>query len=94
MSFSVPPKLYKYQSYNVQTLDNLKNRQIWFSKPVQFNDPFDCHINYDVELMKDHEWNKIYSLMKELWLKENDEKSRKSKAKYKSASHLFRPEWF
>lgn len=44
MSKTIPSKLYKYQSYNAQNLDNLKNRQIWFSKPENFNDPFDCFV--------------------------------------------------
>jgi hypothetical protein len=43
-----PPQLYKYQPYNTQTLDNLKNRIIWFSTPEQFNDPFDCGIPFEL----------------------------------------------
>ena len=39
---SRPSHLYKYQSFSTQTLRNLQRRQIWFSKPEQFNDPFDC----------------------------------------------------
>ncbi len=38
----VPGRLYKYQPFTTQTLANLTNRQIWFSKPARFNDPFDC----------------------------------------------------
>ena len=39
---SRPSHLYKYQSFSTRTLRNLQRRQIWFSKPEQFNDPFDC----------------------------------------------------
>jgi hypothetical protein len=44
MTPTLPSRLYKYQPYNVQTLDNLKEQILWFSKPVQFNDPFDCRV--------------------------------------------------
>ncbi len=35
-------KLYKYLSSNKNTLDALVNTYCWFSKPDDFNDPFDC----------------------------------------------------
>ena len=82
MNPTIPPKLYKYQPYNVQTLDNLKNRQIWFSKPVRFNDPFDCHINYNVKLMTDKDWNKVFTFLKRLWLEEKDVQKKEAKAEY------------
>ncbi|HEY4260923.1 MAG TPA: hypothetical protein VGM98_12215, partial [Schlesneria sp.] len=37
----IPPTLYRYESYSLQTLENLKNRTIYFSHPSKFNDPFD-----------------------------------------------------
>ena len=37
-----PPRLYKYQPFNVQTLTNLKRAAIWFSAPINVNDPYDC----------------------------------------------------
>jgi hypothetical protein len=48
MPTNIPAKLYKYQDYTPQTLDNLKGRRIWFSKPENFNDPFDCAIPFRV----------------------------------------------
>lgn len=56
MTQKIPPRLYKYQSYNVQTLDNLKNRCLWFSKPEKFNDPFDCTIVPVIEEMSRDDW--------------------------------------
>lgn len=38
----LPPKLYKYQSYNQYSLANLKNNKIYFNAPKNFNDPYDC----------------------------------------------------
>jgi hypothetical protein len=62
MKRSVPPKLYKYQSYNVQTLDNLKNRSLWFSKPAQFNDPFDHRvIPFEMADAGPQDWTHLYN---------------------------------
>ncbi len=38
----VPSRLYKYQPFNTQTLANLKQASIWFSAPINLNDPYDC----------------------------------------------------
>lgn len=45
--------IYKYKSINDFTLDSLKNKYHYFSKPSQLNDPFDCRILLDEELHKD-----------------------------------------
>src|SRR5437764_2784903 len=37
-----PPRLYKYQPFNAQTLTNLQRASIWFSAPINVNDPYDC----------------------------------------------------
>ncbi len=44
-----PQKLYRYRTYNKNSLDALKNNLITFSKPSSFNDPFDSlvYINPD-----------------------------------------------
>lgn len=34
-------RLYKYCSYSANTLSILINRKVWYSKPADFNDPFD-----------------------------------------------------
>lgn len=39
-------KLYKYRSINEHTKDIFKKRKIYFAKPTEFNDPFDCQINF------------------------------------------------
>ena len=41
----VPSRLYKYQPFNAQTLANLKQASIWFSAPINFNDPYDCALS-------------------------------------------------
>src|SRR5438105_7260413 len=36
------PRLYKYQPFNAKTLTNLTRASIWFSAPINVNDPYDC----------------------------------------------------
>lgn len=38
----LPPHLYKYQPFTAQTLENLTNGSVWFSAPINLNDPYDC----------------------------------------------------
>jgi hypothetical protein len=52
-----PAKLYKYQSYSSYALESLVQRQIWISKPSDYNDPFDCKIN--LENITTHEQLKV-----------------------------------
>lgn len=42
--------LYKYCTYNINSLYLLINRKIWFSNPESFNDPFDCKYNFKGEV--------------------------------------------
>jgi hypothetical protein len=37
-----PPRLYKYQPFDAQTLTNMTRAIIWFSAPINVNDPYDC----------------------------------------------------
>lgn len=39
--------LYKYYPYSEYLLEMLISKKAWFSKPEAFNDPFDCHLNFD-----------------------------------------------
>ena len=62
MNFStIPARLYKYSSFTAQNLENLKNQQIYFNSPKNFNDPYDCSVtpkilvptNGEVESLRD-----------------------------------------
>jgi hypothetical protein len=55
----MPKYLYKYQSFTVESITNLKNRQLWFSKPSSFNDPYDCAIRPDANI-SDKEYELIF----------------------------------
>src|SRR5688500_3211261 len=37
----IPSKLYKYQSFSLYSLKNLKNNCLYFNHPEDFNDPYD-----------------------------------------------------
>ena len=39
-----PERIFKFQAFDQYSLRNLKNAQIYFNSPVDFNDPFDCAI--------------------------------------------------
>lgn len=59
MKTDVPEKLYKYQDFTVQTLANLKQRHVWFSRPAAFNDPFDCAMSLGLEELSDAGWAEL-----------------------------------
>jgi len=48
-----PSKLYKYENVSLQTLENLVNKMIWFSRSEKFNDPYDPAPPYPAELNDD-----------------------------------------
>jgi hypothetical protein len=56
MGKPTPLTLYKYQSFDQYALINLIKRQLYFSKPANFNDPFDC--NPPFEIVKDYRTEK------------------------------------
>lgn len=39
--------IYKYNAFNENLLDSLRESYIWFSNPKTFNDPFDCNITIE-----------------------------------------------
>jgi hypothetical protein len=39
-----PERIYKFQALDQYSLRNLKNAQIYFNSPADFNDPFDCAV--------------------------------------------------
>lgn len=46
-----PKYLYKYQPISpTWSLENLEKRQIWFQRPTDLNDPFDCKNNLEFTL--------------------------------------------
>lgn len=56
---SKPEIIYKYQSFNYESLKNLKAQSLYFSSPLKFNDPYDCAIYAGVKELSDIEINSI-----------------------------------
>lgn len=56
----LPPVLYKYQAFTPASVGNLTTRQIWFSRPMCFNDPFDCAIRADRGAISDSDFARLY----------------------------------
>lgn len=50
---TTPAKLYKYSSFTAQNLENLKNQQIYFNSPKNFNDPYDCSVTPRIQTPSD-----------------------------------------
>jgi hypothetical protein len=42
---TLPRKLYKYEEFSAQSLENLKAQRIFFGSPIGFNDPYDCALD-------------------------------------------------
>lgn len=39
---ALPQRIYKYEAFSAQALENLKAHAIYFGSPMGFNDPYDC----------------------------------------------------
>ncbi|MFK8036696.1 MAG: DUF2971 domain-containing protein [Crocinitomicaceae bacterium] len=56
--------IYKYQSFNINSLSSIINSELWFSLPRDFNDPLDCTINLKVVNFPDeHNSKSFYQAM-------------------------------
>jgi hypothetical protein len=44
----LPATVYKYESFNIHSLQNLKAQSLYFGSPRKFNDPYDCAITATV----------------------------------------------
>lgn len=44
----LPQYVYRMRNVNRYLFDSLINREMWFSNPSDFNDPFDCDINMKI----------------------------------------------
>jgi len=49
----------------MRTVDNLKERILWFSKPARFNDPFDCSIPFKITDIDQSDWILLFNMLRE-----------------------------
>lgn len=54
VSLNIPSKLYKYRGTNEYAVNNLKNDEFVCSKPIDFNDPFDSLLYFDIESIEQY----------------------------------------
>lgn len=54
-SATKPKKLYKYEAFTEQSLQNLKAQVIYFGSPKNFNDPYDCALVPTIKSPSDSE---------------------------------------
>lgn len=47
-----PARLYKYQRIDSYNLTNLRNNEFFFRAPSQFNDPYDCALDLQLDIEK------------------------------------------
>ena len=45
----LPAKLCKFYAPTSDNILDIQKQRIWLSHPSNFNDPFDCHVGYDIE---------------------------------------------
>jgi len=45
---AIPTRLYKYESFTSQALQNLKSQVLYFGSPLKFNDPYDCALTPNI----------------------------------------------
>lgn len=74
----IPQKLYKYNTINDNFFKLIESNSCWFSKPEDFNDPFDCRINFNIgnnkeEIMLNMEKSDILSTLQEELIGMSDE---------------------
>jgi len=51
----LPKTIFKYEEFNVRSLQNLKAQSVYFASPSQFNDPYDCTITAQIAEPTSHE---------------------------------------
>jgi hypothetical protein len=56
---TMPDTIFKYESCNLLSLQNLKAQSVYFASPRQFNDPYDCAITAGVAQPTEEELEKM-----------------------------------
>jgi hypothetical protein len=55
----IPERLYKYQPFSAQALQNLKSQILYFGSPLHFNDPYDCALLPRIKDISDSEVEQV-----------------------------------
>lgn len=54
VGLNIPSKLYKYRRANEYAVNDLKNDEIVCNKPIDFNDPFDSLLYFDIKSLEQY----------------------------------------
>lgn len=79
-----PKRLYKYQPFDLYSLQNLTRRELYFSRPENLNDPYDCDPPF--EITKAHRTQKNIKI---LFDKVKNYETRKSNIDAATFDHLY-----
>jgi hypothetical protein len=74
---TLPPYLYKYESFSTQSLQNLKNQVIYFGSPLKFNDPYDCALSPSIRNITKNDLERL-----KLYLSSNSELESRIRSEY------------
>lgn len=47
-----PHYVYKFQKLDEYTIRNMRNNSLYFNSPISYNDPFDCSLDIDIDLLR------------------------------------------
>lgn len=50
----LPKYLFKYRSVDDYSISSLLNDTLWFDHPANFNDPYDCSVNFTGDIIDDY----------------------------------------
>lgn len=85
----LPEKIYKYQPFDTISISNLKQQQIYFPHPVDFNDPYDCNLELDFKDLTKDDYHKIF---KNLLGEKYDEETRAFLDEYYKGNYEYNQE--
>lgn len=58
----IPKTVYKYRVFNQKSIEIIVNKSVFVPSPREFNDPYDCKIPTNYEMLKDKEFAREYFL--------------------------------
>ncbi|MEZ6035210.1 MAG: DUF2971 domain-containing protein [Planctomycetaceae bacterium] len=62
-SAKIPKSVFRYRSTAEHELAAIKNSYIWFSSPLEFNDPYDCRINGTIRDLEPKEYKTYFNTL-------------------------------
>ena len=83
VNMTLPPYLYKYESFSTQSLQNLKKQVIYFGSPLNFNDPYDCALSPNIKNITEDDLEKF-----KVYLRSNPEQSNGLQNQYGKVSSI------